>query len=388
MEDKHQYHGSPLKEDQLAQALEELGIENKLEYYKGEREKITPSHNTHEFHYDSIKIDGGEKISYGADEKIAMRDAYGKALLSLAKANNSGDTKVLAIDCDLAGSTKMNLMQKEVGTGYIQVGIQEHNAAVFAGALTHEGYTVFLSTFGVFGLGECYNQQRLNELNHTRLNLVLTHCGIDVGEDGKTHQAIDYIGVTRNFFNFEAIVPVDGNQMDRAVRYAALRDENVFIGAGRSKYPILTKTDGTPYFDENYDFVYGEDHVIREGKDGAIVALGHTVHFAMEAYELLKKDGIEIAVIAKSCPKTIDKKVMDRISVLPFIMTLEDHNVNTGIGSVVAEYIATTENRPKLVKVGVDRYAPSGKATDLYKLFGMDGESLASRVKELVKGDR
>jgi transketolase len=186
-------------------------------------------------------------------------------------------------------------------------------------------------------------------------------------------------------FNFEAIVPSDGNQMDRAIRYAADRDENVFIGAGRSKYPILTKDDGSVLFGDSYSFVYGKDDWVREGVDGVIIGLGHMVHYAMEAHEILKKEGLKIAVIAKSCPKEIDELVINKAAKLPFIITVEDHNIMTGIGSIISEHVSTLNERPKIVKLGITKYAPSGKASDLYRLFGLDGESIAAKVRELVK---
>ena len=79
----------------------------------------------------------------------------------------------------------------------------------------------FWADFGVFGIDEVYNQQRLNDINGADLKLALTHCGLDVGEDGKTHQCLDYVGAFRDFFGWKVIVPADPNQTDRAVRAAA-----------------------------------------------------------------------------------------------------------------------------------------------------------------------
>ena len=97
----------------------------------------------------------------------------------------------------------------------------------------------FFSDFGVFGVDETYNQHRLNDINHTNVKLVCTHNGLDVGEDGKTHQCIDYVGNFRNLFGFHVIVPADPNETDRAVRYAASHEGNFVIAMGRSKPSAL-----------------------------------------------------------------------------------------------------------------------------------------------------
>ena len=90
--------------------------------------------------------------------------------------------------------------------------MQEHNTATVSGALSAMGIVTFFADFGVFGMDETYNQQRLNDINQTNLKLILTHCGLDVGQDGKTHQCIDYIGLARNLYGFKPVVPADANQ--------------------------------------------------------------------------------------------------------------------------------------------------------------------------------
>jgi transketolase len=153
------------------------------------------------------------------------------------------------------------------------VGVQEHNAATMAGAISTDKIISFFSDFGVFGVDETFNQERLNDQNYTNLKLVCTHLGLDVGEDGKTHQCIDYIGVLRNLFGFKIVIPADPNQTDRVTRYVAGQPGNWFVGMGRSKVPVVTKQDGSVYFDENYRFEYGRADVLKEGEKGYIVAM-------------------------------------------------------------------------------------------------------------------
>ncbi len=130
----------------------------------------------------------------------------------------------------------------------MECGVGEHNAATVAGALSISGVLAFWADFGVFGLDEVYNQQRLNDINGAAVKLVLTHCGLDVGEDGKTHQCIDYVGGFKQFFGWRVIVPADPNQTDRAVRAAASMQGNVAVVMGRSKLATVTAPEGSPLF--------------------------------------------------------------------------------------------------------------------------------------------
>jgi len=98
------------------------------------------------------------------------------------------------LDCDLAVSVKTDAFAADRPAGFVQCGVGEHNAATVAGALSTTGVATYWADFGVFGVDEVFNQQRLNDINSTNVKLVLTHCGLDVGEDGKTHQCLDYVG--------------------------------------------------------------------------------------------------------------------------------------------------------------------------------------------------
>ena len=142
----------------------------------------------------------------------------------------------------------MQGFHKVSGNAFFESGIQEHHAATASGAISREGFAAFFSTFGIFGVTEVFNQMRLNDINHTNLKLVCTHLGLDVGEDGQTHQCIDYIGLLQNLFGFSVFLPADPNQTDRIVRYVAERPGNFFVGMGRSKLPAILDESGQPAF--------------------------------------------------------------------------------------------------------------------------------------------
>ena len=106
----------------------------------------------------------------------------------------------------------------------------------------------------MFGVAESYNQQRLNDINGANAKLAVTHSGIDVGEDGKTHHSIDYFALLNSTFGWKVFTPADPNQTDRVVRWMATHRGNHALVMGRSKIPFALREDGSPFFAGDYAF--------------------------------------------------------------------------------------------------------------------------------------
>jgi transketolase len=285
------------------------------------------------------------------------------------------------LDCDLVPSVKTGAFAKVRPEGFVQAGIGEHNAATVAGALSVSGVLAFWADFGVFGVDEVYNQQRLNDINCTSVKLALTHCGLDVGEDGKTHQCLDYVGAFRNFFGWRAVVPADPNQTDRAVRACAAAPGDVAMAMGRSKLPVVLGADGEPAFAGDYEFEYGRIDWVREGGDAVILAMGTVVGGAVDAADALAEEGHAVAVGVVSCPLDLDGTAMERAVATPLLLTVEDHHLRTGLAASVAEWMALAGASTELVRLGVERYQSSGKSKDLYALAGLDADGVACAVR-------
>ncbi len=384
MQGDHEYHGKAPTIKQCREELIRLGLEDDLEHLLERRQDTAPLKTLESANHILTSLSPGKPRVYV--EKTAPRTAYGNALLDIARENIPAGKMMYSIDCDLGASTKISSILKEFPDNFIQCGIQEHDAAAFAAALSTISHGVFWSTFGVFGVDEVYNQLRLSDINRTSLNLVCTHLGLDVGEDGRTHQSIDYIGLLRNLFGFRVMVPADANQVDRAIRYAASRRGNNFVGMGRNDLDVLTKEDGTPFFDANYQFEYGRDDIIRKGDDGVIFAMGTMVHNAMQVREILaSRYGIDVAVVNKSCPTVVDLRTINLGVSKGHIFTYEDHHIDTGMGSTLANYIADHGLSVRFRKFGVTRYGGSAKAEVLYRNAGLDPESVASEIANSMR---
>jgi len=382
MEGKEEFHGRALNTDEYKKAIQELGLEDDLERYRKIQEWGTLSFAGRKYLVKAPSIEMGSPRNYGKDQKMDNRSAFGNALVDIAKASDREDSSlpIAVFDCDLASSVKTAGFAKQFPNHFFQGGIQEHNTATIAGAISTVGLLSFFADFGVFGVDETYNQHRLNDINDTNLKLICTHNGLDVGEDGKTHQCIDYIGVMKNLFGYKIIVPADPNQTDRVIRFVAKTYGNFLVAMGRSPIPILLKEEGTPLFGDSYEFKYGQADLIRNGKDGAIITTGGMVYRAVQAWQKLKEKGVEVQVINISCLSDLDKEPILKAAKTGIIITYEDHHIQTGLGSLIANFLAEQGLGIRFRKLGITKYGSSGKPDDLYRMQGLDVEGLVQAV--------
>ena len=384
MEGDVSYHGKPLDFEKAALALAELGLENDIDRFVQMRKGLPSYHEPVQAIDEDVNPFTGDPVVYPVEKKTDNRSAFGKAVGDIGRLNK-GRLPVMVVDCDLKPSTKVSEFEKVWPENFVQIGVQEHNAATLAGAASVCGVLTFFADFGVFGVDETYNQQRLNDINKANVKIGVTHVGIDVGEDGKTHHCLDYIGALRNFYGFKLIVPADPNQTDKAVRFMSETKGNFVIAMGRSTMNPVADENGTPFFGEEYEFEYGKVDVIRKGKDITLVTTGQVTHQAVRAADELRSHGIEVAVLNVSCPLGADfESVKEFFSSI--VISLEDHNVASGLGSILADYLVGSRIIPKsFEKVGVERYMFSGDNELLYDLSGLSSKAIVERIRGIIK---
>lgn len=385
MENLAKYHGSPLKKDQLDAALAELGVENDFDRFAALRQEPVSRSTKIDQRPPAPGLDPGTPITYAPDTLTDCRSAYGAALLGLAEANNATGAvpKVVGVSCDLEGSVKMGAFHQHSPGAYFEAGIQEHHAATMAGALSREGLVTFFSTFGAFAASEVYNQNRLNDINETAVKIVATHVGLDVGEDGPTHQCIDYLGLLRNFYRFSVFAPADPNQTDRMVRYVATHPGNFFVAMGRSKTPVITREDGSPFFGNGYEFLPGKGDWLRRGEKGTIVTYGAVTPQVMAAWQQLQEEGIAVGVLNMGSLLPVDRSALVEAARTGPVLTVEDHHVDTGLGAMAGMILAEEGIATQFKRLGVSRYGSSGKPADLYASQGLDARGIAAAFKAL-----
>ena len=384
---KADWHGKAPKAEQIADPIKALTLtteeEATLTDFRKNIIKWHPTPANYPALLSETKIKPGTPTVYTKDQLTDCRTAYGQALLDLAKNN----PEVVALTADLKDSVMTKFVAAEFPDRHIECGIAEQHMVSCSGGLSLDGLTPFCSTFGAFMSSRAKDQARVNDINYTNVKMVATHCGLSVGEDGPTHQAIDDMSSFLGMFNTMVVEPADPNQTDRIIRYAASHYGNFYIRMGRHKFPVITKLDGTPFYDANYKYEYGKSDVIREGKDLTIAASGAMVNEALKAYEKLKqeKPELSIEIIAVSSIKKFDDTLINSIKKTGKVLTIEDHNVNCGLGNQLAAHLTTLGLKPTLFKsLGVTAYQLSGTSDALYHANGLDGEGIAKTVGELA----
>ncbi|MBF7081643.1 transketolase family protein [Desulfallas sp. Bu1-1] len=312
-------------------------------------------------------------------EKIATREAYGKALVELGERN----TDVVVLDADLSKSTKTAEFGKKFPQRFFDMGIAEQNMMGTAAGLAAAGKIPFASSFAVFATGRVYDQIR-NSIAYPRLNVKIgaSHAGITVGEDGASHQSVEDIALMRCLPNMTVFVPADAVETRAAVLAAAEIDGPVYIRLGRSGVPVLHDAN-------NFKFEPGRALVMRDGDDAAIIACGIMVGAALEAAERLAAGGVSVRVLDMHTIKPLDvQAVVEAARATGAVVTAEEHSIIGGLGSAVAEALA--ENCPVPVRrVGVrDTFGESGKPRELLEKYGLTPEVLVEAVKEVIRRKR
>ena len=307
-------------------------------------------------------------------DKMATREAYGKALVELGKKYDN----LVVMDADLSGSTKTAVFAKEYPERFFNMGIAEQNMYAAAAGLAVSGKIVCASTFAMFAAGRAFEIIR-NSIGYTHANVKIcaTHAGITVGEDGATHQTFEDIALMRTIPGMTVINPSDGISTAKLLEKAMEIDGPCYVRLGRSAVPV--------FYDESADFEIGRGKTVREGSDVTVIATGIMVNEAVMAADELKKQNIDVRVIDIHTIKPIDRNIIiNAAKETGAIVTAEEHSVIGGLGSAVAE-VTAAEAPVKMRFVGQhDVFGESGKPEELKQKYGMTAADIVKAVRELI----
>jgi len=304
---------------------------------------------------------------------IANRVAYGDTLIELARENPD----IVVLDADVGKSTGTIQFKKAIPDRFIDVGIAEQNMIGVAAGLASCGKIPFAATFGVFTSMRAVEQIR-NATCYTRLNVKIagTHAGLETGQDGATHQAIEDIAIIRSIPDIVLLVPATPNASRKLTRLAAAIDGPVYLRFGKDPAEEL--------YPESEEFPLGGSKMLRDGRDATLIACGNMVVVALEAAEILASKGKKVRVIDMYSLKPLDEAAVLRAAKeTPGIVTIEDHNIVGGLGGAVCE-VTATKWPVKVSRVGIqDKFGRSGDAKGLHQLYGLTAESVVDAVESL-----
>jgi len=308
-------------------------------------------------------------------KKASLREALGNTLLELG----SKVPNMLVVNADLAGSTQVIKFVEKYPERVVEVGIAEQNMVGVATGLAMMDYLPFVVTFARFASKRASDQVSLCiDYCNNHVPIIGAYAGIFTGAQGATQQMICDTAAMRSMPNMTVIDTADVHEIRAVLHYAVEHKGPIYIRVGRDTWPVV--------FDESYTFEFGKGSWLREGSDVALISSGVLLPFAIEAAEILQKEGIDAGVINMPTIKPIDVELLNDVARnVGAIVTLENHNVQGGFGSAVAE--ALVNNYPVPVEfIGLQNvYAESAPNDDLLEKYQLSAPWVVAAAKRAIK---
>ena len=309
-------------------------------------------------------------------EMMNAKDIVTKKIIELVKTN----PKVCYINSDGTGQTGIiRDAYNEFPDRVLDVGIAEMNLVTVAAAMAHKGYIPFGQTFGPFlcvrALDQIHNDLAYNDLP---VRLIGTHGGLTSGY-GPTHNTIVEFGIMNSIPNMTMVAPCDANQCAKLIEASLTYPGPMYIRIPRGEEPAV--------YNEDYEYVIGKAIEVKDGKDATIIASGSGVYNSLQAALQLQEKGMDVAVVDMHTIKPIDKDaIIKAAKTTGTIITVEDHNVLGGLGSIVADVLMEAGVPARLKKIGVqDEFISLGYPEEIYPYLGFDAAGIAKTVEEFCK---
>jgi transketolase len=306
---------------------------------------------------------------------VATREAFGKALVEIAKENRD----IVVCDADLSKSTMVHWFAKEFPDRFFSCGIAEANMVAVGAGLAASGKIPFVASFSAFVMNKGFEQLRVTAAYPPDVNLkaVGTHSGISIGEDGPSQMSIEDLSLATALPGFTVFSPADEVSMSAFVRIAAAHRGPVFLRAGRVKVPVIYGAD--------QKFEIGKAIQLIEGTDVTLIAHGLMVAESIRAAEILEGEGISAAVVDMPTIKPLDTEAVRKAAATTrAIVVSEEHLVDGGLGVKVAQ--AAAQLHPCVMEfVGVENtYAESGTPEGLLEKYGLTAANVAAAARRAV----
>tara|TARA_B100001248_G_scaffold262699_1_gene261101 strand:+ start:7155 stop:8072 length:918 start_codon:yes stop_codon:yes gene_type:complete len=296
----------------------------------------------------------------------SIREAFGKSLLEIGKQNQ----KIVLVSCDLKVATKSNYFFEQYPNRSFEVGIAEANAVGISAGLALAGLKPVLSSFGAFLTGKNVEIRTSIAYNNAPVILVGTHGGC-IGPDGATQSGIQDISLMRSMPSFKVFQPSTPLLTELILKHCTKINSPVYIRIARNEVPEI--------YQNNISFKEGDPIFLNNIHSLVIISSGPMVHNSIKAAKIIEeRTGDQVTVVDIPTFKPFNKKLfLEKISSVKAMMTVEDHVVEGGLGSLIAESISELKIKPQLFMKGVEGFIGSGTPTELEKKYRLDANEIA-----------
>jgi len=305
---------------------------------------------------------------------------FGKTIIELAEKN----AKIVGVTPAMPTGCSLNLMMAQMPSRAFDVGIAEQHAVTFSAGMAARGLIPFCNIYSTF------MQRAYDQLIHdvALQNLQVVFCldrGGLVGEDGATHHGVYDLAYLRAVPNLTICSPMNEVELRNMMYTAQLPG----MGPFAIRYPRGRGIN--PEWKKPFEALpVGKGRVIREGKDLAMITIGHSGNYALEACNLLSEEAIEPALYDIRFLKPLDTELMHEVfSKFKKVITVEDGTILGGLGSAVIEYANDNGFEAEIVRLGVpDRFIEQGTLEELHRECGFDVEGIVKAARELVRNNQ
>jgi len=309
-------------------------------------------------------------------EPSRYQDVFGNTLLELAKK----DERIVAITPAMSSGSSVNIMMKEMPKRTFDVGIAEQHAVTFAAGLAANGLLPVCAIYSSF-LQRAYDQV-VHDVALQKLPVVfcLDRGGL-VGDDGATHHGVFDLAFMRSIPNMVVSAPMNEEEL-RNLMFTALQGTH---GAFSIRYP-RGKGVMIDWQTPMHEVEIGKGRMVSDGRDIAILSIGHPGNFVQEAIQLTGNTHVTPAHFDMRFVKPLDSELLHHIfSHFKHIITVEDGVVTGGFGSAILEFMAENNYHAQVVRLGVpDTFIEHGTPAELQQLCGFDPLSIARKVLEMA----
>jgi transketolase len=367
LENKENWHGKPLKKDELQKALEELGnVDDKLNFKLKKPAQTKLPENV----FGEIAVE----MSFDKNKEYATREVFGEVLVKLGEKNKG----IYVLDADVKNSTFTETFQKVFANRFGECYIAEQNMVSVAAGLSRLGKIPFVATFAAF-FTRAADQIRMARVSETNIKFVGSHVGVSIGEDGPSQMGLEDIALFGTIPDTIVLQPSDGVSTAKLVPHMVAHKGISYMRTLRSKTAVL--------YDNAEEFPIGGSKILRQsGNDQlTVAATGITVFEAIKAADELKKERISIRVIDCYSISPIDKDTLTKClqeTKRKILITVEDHYEHGGMGDFAASAVAGENGR--VIKMAVTKISQSGTKDELLDDAGISAAHIVAMVKEMV----
>ena len=309
-------------------------------------------------------------------EKIDLRDTMVQTLIDAVEQQ----VNVAVVVSDSTSTAKIAPFQKKYPERIVNVGIAEQNLVGVATGLALGGYVAVTTNAAPFLVGRA-NEQVKNDVcySQTNVKLVGLNAGVCYGPLASTHHAIDDLSIMRGFGNIQIFAPSDAVETREIFRYALQHEGPVYIRMDSAKFPT--------FHEENYQFEPGKVDVLREGNSVTIAAVGSVVHEAMAAAQELEALSISAEVLNISSIRPLQpQRIVESLQKTKRVITVEEHSLHGGLGSIVSEIIADNGLQTQYVRLGITegQFSKAGPRDKIRTYYKIDKQGIMETARKMT----